>query len=273
MFRASGEEVLSAQFEEFVKMLREGEQPARIQAIKRHLQPLCGQSRFRQRLLLPDGQMLSDDLVLRGPMDIQLILQPFHVSSEEEILQLQDAARDSSLPVMEQLLTRPQDPDLEFGGRPPALHAACASGSTEAARLLLEANADKDKCFVGKTPMFFASLHGQFEAVRLLLEVNADTNRTTNIGPIHVACCRAHLNIIQLLLEANADKDKCDCLGRTPIWLASMSGRSEVVRVLLEANADKDKAGYDDATPIYTACAEGYLDVVQLLLEAKANKG
>ena len=54
---------------------------------------------------------------------------------------------------MEQLLQRPQDPDLELEGQA-ALHAACDYGCVDAARLLLEANADKDKAGTeGATPL------------------------------------------------------------------------------------------------------------------------
>ena len=156
VFKASGEEALSVQFDEFAKMLSEEEQGVTILAVKRHLQPLCGQPRFKQRLLRADGQMLSDDELLEGPMDAQLILDSFRASSQKQIRQLQDAASDNNLPLMEKLLTRPQDPDLEAGGRPPALHFACGNGCLEAARLLLEANADKEKTSArGETPLFF----------------------------------------------------------------------------------------------------------------------
>ena len=84
---------------------------------------------------------------------------------------------------MEKLLTRPQDPDLEGGGEPPALHCACRRGCIEAARLLLEANADKEKTSAsGATPISFASVHGHTELVELLLEANADKDKAIGNG-------------------------------------------------------------------------------------------
>ena len=74
VFKASGEEALSMQFEDLLEMLGVEEQPVRIKAVKRYLQRVCGQPRFKQSLLLPDGQVLSDDDVLEGPVALQLIL-------------------------------------------------------------------------------------------------------------------------------------------------------------------------------------------------------
>ena len=64
VFKASGEEVLAMQFAEFVEQLGPGTEPIRALRLKHHLQGLCGQPRFRQRLLLLDGQILSDDAAL-----------------------------------------------------------------------------------------------------------------------------------------------------------------------------------------------------------------
>ena len=88
------------------------EQPVRVLAIKRHLQRLVRQPRFKQRLVRSDGQMLADDVVLQVPMDLQLILLPHEASSLDQIRQLQQSARNNDIPAIEQLLHRPQDPDL-----------------------------------------------------------------------------------------------------------------------------------------------------------------
>ena len=116
VFKASGEEVFKMGFEEFVALAPESEQPDRARALKCHVQRVSGHPRFKQRLLLLDGHVLSDDFVFAGPTDVQLILQQFEASSEEQILQLINAALNNDIQGMEQLLQRPQDPDLEVGG-------------------------------------------------------------------------------------------------------------------------------------------------------------
>ena len=116
----SGEAALAIPFADFVDMVHE--HPVRVLAIKRHLQRLIGQPRFKQRLAHSEGQMLMDDAVLHGPMDAQLILRPFEESSRDQIQQLHQAAGDNNILVIEQLLQRPQDPDLKLGVTTPAAH-------------------------------------------------------------------------------------------------------------------------------------------------------
>ena len=277
VFQPSGGEVFAAGFEEFVAMTPESERPDKARALKCHVQRVSGHSRFRQGLLLLDGHVLSDDFVFRGPTDVQLILQQFEASSEEQIRQLREAADGNDIQAMEQLLQRPQDPDLEVGGMPPALHCACGQGYANAARLLLEANADKDKASFdsyGSTPMQWACDGGHVEVVQLLLEASADKDKAAETGatPLMFASQHGHLEIARLLLEANADKDnRAAADGATPLIVASQNGRSEVVRLLLEANADKDQAKTDGRTSLFMASATGRLEVAQLLLEANAD--
>ena len=114
VFKASGEEALAVQFSELVEIL--DEEPVTGLTLKRHLRHVCGQTRFKQRLLLADGQKLLDDTVLGEPMDLQLVVLPFEASSDEDVFRLYRAAGDSNIPVMEHFLQRPQDPDLVHGG-------------------------------------------------------------------------------------------------------------------------------------------------------------
>ena len=276
VFKASGEEVFAIGFDEFVAMAPESEGPDSARALKCHVQRVSGHSRFKQRLLLLDGHMLSDEFVFREPTDVQLILRQFEASSEQQIRQLRDAAHSNDIQEMEQLLQRPQDPDLEVDGLQPALHFACGRGHAEAARLLLEANADKDRSFGnrGSTPMHWACEGGHVEVVRLLQEAKADKDKSNNNGatPLFMASLNGHLEVVWFLQEANADKDKSNNKGATPLFAAYLNGHLEVVRLLLEANANKDKAMNDGATPLFAASLDGHLEVVRLLLEANADK-
>ena len=250
------------------------DQPVRAFDVKRRLQSVCGQPRFKQRLLL-DGQILSDDALLEGPLDLQLVLLDFRPSSDDQIKRLLSAARLNNTAIMEHLLHRPQDPDAEFGGSS-ALHFACSQGHMEAVQLLLEASADKDKADEGgATPMFVASWVGHMEVVRWLLQVRADKDKCDNNGatPLLKACGHHrydHVEVVRLLLESNADTERATVLGNTPLLAASQNGHVEIVRILLEAKADKDKARTDGSSPMLVAY--GHLEVVQLLLKARADK-
>ena len=272
VFKPSGEAALAIPFSDFVDMVPIHEHPVRVLAIKRHLQRLIGQPRFKQRLVLLDGQVLLDDAVLQGPIDAQLILRPFEESSQDQIEQLQQAARDNNILALEQLLQRPQDPaDLRLGDRTP-LHVASLLGHLEVVRLLLEANADKDKAtdVVGLTPLYAASQGGHVDVVRLLLEANAHQDKAQHDGttPLYAASDEGHVDVVRVLLEAKADKDKARRGGATRLFVASKIGHLEVVRLLLEAKADKDKGTDDGLTPVSIASYRNHLEVVRLLREA-----
>ena len=274
VYKASGEAALAIPFTDFVDMALTDEHPVRVLAIKRHLQRLIGQPRFQQRLVHSEGQMLPDDAVLQGPMDAQLIMRPFEESSQEQIRQLQRAARDNNILMIEHLLQRPQDPDLELHGTT-SLHEASRRGHLEVVRLLLEAKADKDKATgAGATSRHMASDRGHLEVVRLLLEAKADKDKATGAGAtsLYTASHHGHLEVVRLLLAANTDKDKAGNDGTTAPHAASRRGHLEVVRLLLEAKADKDKADDDGETALYVAWHRGYLEVVRLLLAANADK-
>ena len=175
-----------------------GEQPVQALDLKCHLQHLCGHPRFRQRLLLSDGQILQDDEVLHGPLDIQLILLPFIPSSKEQIQELRAAAGQGDLRTLKRLLQRPQDPDLAlatFACGP--LYVASLRGNVPVVRLLLEAKADKDKTQInGRSALYVASSRGNVEVVRLLLEAKADKEKASRTGttPMQVASKREYLS-------------------------------------------------------------------------------
>ena len=79
--------------------------------------------------------------------------------------------------MMEELLQRPQDPDLEVGGRT-LLSYAASRGLIRVLHLLLEACADIDATdSTGGTPMVWACDCGKVEVVRLLLRAKADMDK------------------------------------------------------------------------------------------------
>ena len=94
VFKASSEGALATAFTDSVRE----EEPVRVLVIKRYFQHLTGQLRFKQQLVSSDGQMLADDVVLHGPMDLQLILRPFEPSSQDQTRQFHQTAGDNNTP-------------------------------------------------------------------------------------------------------------------------------------------------------------------------------
>ena len=236
-----------------------------VQALKHRLQTLSGLSRFRQRLLFLDGDVVLDDEHTMRPGEVQVVRLNFCPSSQEQMNALRDAARSGRAAEVQTFLQRPQDPD---SGHPTPLFVASQHGHLEVTRLLLEANADKDKAMNdGATPLFIASQEGQLEVAQLLLEANADKEKAMNDGatPLFIASQEGHMEVARLLLEANADKDKVQQTGVTPLLVAACHGQLAVVRLLLQAKADKDKAADNGHTPLSIAVQKGHLEVACLL--------
>ena len=156
---------------------------------------------------MADGVLLNDnDKYTLRPGEVQLVLLNF--SQTLEVQELQHAAENGWTSRVESILQRPPDPDLNLG-RPP-LYAASAQG------------------------------HLDLEVVRLLLEANADKDKAGNDGytPLFIAVERRHVEVVRLLLEAKADKDKTTHDGFTPLCYAAEEGHSEVVGLLLHTKAD-----------------------------------
>ena len=71
----------------------------------------------------------------------------------------------------------------------------------------------------GATPLFIAAEKGQLQVARLLPEANADKDQANENGttPLFIAAQQGHLEVARLLQEANADKDKATNRGATPL--------------------------------------------------------
>ena len=77
---------------------------------------------------------------------------------------------------IEEMLQRPQDPNLTF-------LEACWTGQAGAVRLLLEAAAEVNLADSGgETPLHLAAKQGHLELVHLLLEAKADTSLANRRG-------------------------------------------------------------------------------------------
>ncbi|CAE7815392.1 mask [Symbiodinium sp. CCMP2592] len=114
--------------------------------------------------------------MLEGTSDLQLVLLPFSSASQQQADELADAAGEGEVSLVEELLQRPQDPDANDRNGETPLYRASLVGSTETARLLLEAGADFDLA-CGQhhlTALVVAAGLGHVDTVRVLLQAGAD---------------------------------------------------------------------------------------------------
>ena len=236
------------------------EEPKSVQSLKLQLQPLCGVTRFRQKLL-HDGTILSDDTLLTEPLDLQLVLLPFRQASSEDERALCNFAYKGNVQEVERMLQQPQHPGLG------PLDSAVAGLQTHTAALLLEAGANhgyalrRSICSISRRRLKF------------LLGFNLDVNQTdsSGISALWVASGQNNVEAAQLLLEAGAHVDQADKDGATPLWGAACLGNVEMVRLLLTARSDPDRPDKRGVSPLDIAVRENETGTALGLLESSGG--
>eukprot|EP00439_Symbiodinium_sp_Y106_P051641 s344_g6.t2 len=221
-------------------------------------------------------QALEDAVKLDSPMDLDLVLMQFVDASEEQVIELLQAAAEGSLAEVESRLQLPQDPDSTTANGSTALMQASYAGHVEVVSLLLDAGTDKNAADnEGFTALILASGACHAQVVSLLLDAGADKDAATHNGntALMAASRAGHVEVASLLLDAGADQDlanKND--GWTALIVASTVGHAGVVGLLLDASADTNLACNNGSTALILASEKGHVGVVRLLLQAGADK-
>eukprot|EP00439_Symbiodinium_sp_Y106_P023528 s3704_g2.t2 len=249
-----------------------------VRALKEHLCLLLAVSRFRQRLIFQD-RVLEDEEVLFDlmmdlelPTSLQLVVIPFSPANARDLqalLRCAEADKD-----MERLLKMPLEPDLTLPDGRSALQVSAHSGSSNSARLLLEARASIDsKDPRGMSILGIACETGSSSVAQIVVEAGhcVDAVSPTGDTPLSIACGKGHLKVVRLLLAAGANKNRANNEEASPLWRASMEGHLDIVQELLQARANTNQADRTGKSPCWVASSNGHLDVLTLLLEARAE--
>ncbi len=149
---------------------------------------------------------------------------------------LLEAAQQGDCDAVQAYLSSGGSPDaVDEALRGSMLHAACSSGHTPLATLLLEAHASVNLC---------------------------DTNGCTALS---VACFAMAHGSVALLLAASASVDCQDAVGLTPLMVAALSGSLPLTRTLLAAHASRELRDKHGQTALSYAQIKGHLAVAALL--------
>ena len=153
------------------------------EALKEHLAPIIGVSKFQQRLTLDNNDIPSCDVSLINQKVQLVVLQFGEPDAKSERKMIAACIRDD-VQTLQAFLEEPRDPNLtinftkDFKGLC-LIHIATRYGCGQCVRLLLEASADQDsqEAHKSQTPLHIAAQLGHVEVVRILIEAGSGMDR------------------------------------------------------------------------------------------------
>ncbi|KAK5879551.1 hypothetical protein CesoFtcFv8_022654 [Champsocephalus esox] len=185
------------------------------------------------------------------------------------------AAEQGSLEIVQELIRRGANVNLDDVDCWSALISAAKEGHLEVVKDLLENSAYiEHRDMGGWTALMWAAYKGQVDVTELLLESGANPNTTGqqySVYPIIWAAGRGHADIVKVLLETGAKVNCSDKYGTTPLIWASRKGHFDCVMHLLENGADVDQEGANSMTALIVGVRGGYTEVVKELLKRNPN--
>uniref|UniRef100_A0A3Q3BKB4 Kinase D-interacting substrate 220a n=1 Tax=Haplochromis burtoni TaxID=8153 RepID=A0A3Q3BKB4_HAPBU len=184
------------------------------------------------------------------------------------------AAEQGSLEIVQELIKRGANVNLDDIDCWTALISAAKEGHIEVVRDLLENNANLEhRDMGGWTALMWAAYKGRTDVAQLLLEKGSNPNITGqySVYPIIWAAGRGHAEIVRLLLEHGAKVNCSDKYGTTPLIWAARKGHYDCVMHLLANGADVDQEGANSMTALIVAVKGGYTEVVKELLKRNPN--
>ena len=112
----------------------------------------------------------------------------------------------------------------------------------------------------GWQALHLAAYFGRAEAARMLLDADAEVAEPSRnelaVQPLHAAAAGRHSELVWILIASGAPVDARQRGGWTPLHSAAANGDLESVRALLSAGADSAAANDEGRTPIELASQE-----------------
>ncbi|XP_029290428.1 ankyrin repeat and SOCS box protein 13 isoform X2 [Cottoperca gobio] len=123
----------------------------------------------------------------------------------------------------------------------------------------------------GSTPLCDACAAGSLECVKLLLEYGATVNPPLfTFSPLHEACMGGNSDCVQLMIDRGAFMEAHDCHYGTPLHVACARQHYDCTKVLLNAGANVNAAKLHETTLHHAAKAKS-VDLIDLLVEFGGN--
>src|SRR4051794_26900954 len=210
---------------------------------------------------------------------------PLSATSQQQLDdKLLDAAEDSDIDAVKELLAKGADPNARDEHCVTPLMISAEYFDTSMAQALLDAGADVNaRDMVGWTALLTASDAGNMPAFNLFLAHKANVNQADNDRwtPLVAAVLGSRLDAVQALLAAGAKIRIQDKNGTTPLMFAAAEGDVHVLEALIgglkaDAKSAQTKSPLDDTdyygwTALHHAANQKRADCVLALINAGAN--
>ena len=109
----------------------------------------------------------------------------------------------------------------------------------------------------GWQPLHLAAYFGRAEAARLLLDADAQVSQpsrnTAQVQPLHAAAASRHAELVWILIASDADVEARQRGGWTPLHSAAANADIDSIQALLSAGADPRAVNESGQTPLQLA--------------------
>eukprot|EP01083_Nonionella_stella_P043260 116728_1 len=188
-------------------------------------------------MLLDHSDKMKKEGTKHGIVDIN------HVDDDGDSA-LHLAATNNNHQIIDALIQRNINTDLQNSRHETALHIACEEQHTQTVEILLKtgkANADILNV-LGKTPLMDAINERYTQGIELLLKYGANTNTqnehdddNVSATALYYAIKKKSKNTVSLLLDAGADPTKIDANQQTYLHVVAEEAQDETLGMLFEA--------------------------------------
>jgi ankyrin repeat protein len=200
-----------------------------------------------------------------------------HVHSAEAVERFFDAVGDGNLAVVAELCDAGMSPNtfltgdrgMDFNGFTPLMEAA-RQGQGEMVQLLLARGADHDmQTESGKSPLHWAAMSGNLQVVEYLLAAGSDVNLQDSAGATPLSKGARNPAVIRALLDEGADPNLKGFDGSTPLMPAVLNADS--LRLLIDAGANVIETNEEGKSALHYAAIEGNAESISELLAHGAD--
>ena len=189
---------------------------------------------------------------------------------------LHSACASGSLEIVKLLLDRGANIHEKEADGGTALHIAAAEGNLKITEMLLlsvKCTSIHEKNMYGRTPLHWAARSGHSGVAQLLLDRGAiiDEKEVEGFTALHLAAANGHFEFAELMIANGANCHEKEVNGWTPLHWAARFGHFKFAQLLIENGANIQEEEFDGWTPLHLAAAKGHLDIAQLLIDKGGN--